>query len=78
MKTVVLYSNDNQECERIRSLLLMLGGEFLEYKLGTHYDMDQFKTEFGNEAEFPQVAIGSQHVGGMKETLQYLGRNDLL
>ena len=35
-ETVVIYSNNGQECERLASLLKSLGGEFLEYKLGQH------------------------------------------
>ena len=71
-ETVVIYSNDGQECERLASLLKSLGGEFLEYKLGQHFTQRAFETEFGKGAEYPQINIGFKHVGGLKETLQYL------
>jgi len=70
--TCVIYSNGNQECERLSSLLKSLGGEFLEYKLGQHFTQRAFDTEFGEGAEYPQINIGFKHVGGLKETLQYL------
>ena len=74
-QTVVIYSNNGQECERLSSLLKSLGGEFLEYKLGQHFTQRAFETEFGKSAEYPQINIGFKHVGGMKETLQYMKGN---
>ena len=75
--TVVIYSNGSQECERLAMLLRSLGGEFLEYKLGQHFTQRAFDTEFGKEAEYPQINIGFKHVGGLKETLKYMGDRGL-
>jgi hypothetical protein len=71
-KTVVIYSNGSQECERMASLLRTLGGEFLEYKLGQHFTQRGFEAEFGKEASYPQINIGFTHIGSMKETLRYM------
>lgn len=70
--TAVIYSNGSQECERMTSLLKNLGGEFLEYRLGKHFSEKSFYDEFGEEATFPQIALGNQHIGSMKETLQFM------
>ena len=72
MTTAVIYSNGSQECERIAQLLKSIGGEFLEYKLNKHFNQKAFEQEFGDEATYPQVAIGTKHIGSMKETLQYM------
>ena len=72
MKTVILYTNGGQESERIRQLISSLGDEFLEYTLGKDFDERQFRSEFGDSAEYPQVAIDENHIGGLKETLHYL------
>lgn len=71
-KTVVIYSDGSQECERMASLLKTLGGEFLEYKLGQHFTQRGFEAEFGKEATYPQINIGFTHIGSMKETLRYM------
>ena len=71
-KTVVIYSNGSQECERMASLLRTLGGEFLEYRLGQHFTQRGFEAEFGKEASYPQINIGFTHIGSMKETLRYM------
>jgi len=76
-ETVVIYSNRGQECERMAMLLKSLGGEFLEYKLGEHFTQKGFEKEFGKGAEYPQINIGFKHVGGLKETLNYLKEQGL-
>ena len=78
MNTTVLYTNGGQESERIRQLLLSLGGEYLEYRLGTDFSERDFRAEFGNSAEYPQVSIGYEHIGGLKETLHYLQDNEII
>ena len=75
---VVIYSNGGQECERLSSLVKSLGGEFLEYKLGQHFTQRAFDTEFGKDAEYPQINIGFKHVGGLKETLQYMKQEGMI
>jgi len=70
--TAVIYSNGSQECERMSMLLRSLGGEFHEYLLGVDFSDKQFRMEFGSEATYPQVSLGSEHIGNMKEALQYM------
>ena len=78
MKTAVLYTDGGQESERVRQLLLSLGGEYLEYTLGKEFTERQFHAEFGEKATYPQVSIGYQHIGGLKDTLHYLQEEDLI
>lgn len=59
-------------------LLSSVGGEFLEYKLGKDFRQVDFNNEFGSHAEYPQIAIGYKHIGGLKETLQFLNKEGLL
>jgi glutaredoxin len=77
-QTAVIYSNGSQECERISMLLKNIGGEFHEYIEGIDFSERQFEMEFGKEATYPQVAIGSKHIGSIKETLQYLKNQELI
>ena len=77
MTAAVIYSNGNQECQRMAELLKSLGGEFLEYKLNHHFTQRGFEAEFGSEAEYPQVNIGFKHIGNMKETLHYMSEKGM-
>jgi glutaredoxin len=71
-KQAVIYTNGNQECERMTSLLKELNIEILEYQLNQHFSQRAFESEFGEEATYPQVALGYTHIGSMKETLQFM------
>jgi glutaredoxin len=75
--TAVIYSNGSQECERAGALLKSLGGEYLEYRLNQHFTQRAFEQEFGKDATYPQIALGAQHVGHLKELLQYGKDNGL-
>lgn len=78
MDTIVLYTNGGQESERVQQLLRSLDGDFHVYSLGEDFTETQFRSEFGSKAEYPQVAIGYEHIGGLKETLHYLMDRSLL
>ena len=71
MKAVV-YTNGNQECERITSLLKSLDAQIVEYKVNQHFTQRGFEAEFGENATYPQINIGFKHIGNIKETLQYM------
>tara|TARA_R110002050_G_scaffold5905_5_gene25391 strand:+ start:90 stop:332 length:243 start_codon:yes stop_codon:yes gene_type:complete len=70
--TIVLYTDDSQGCDRVRQLLSSLGDEYMEYRLGEDFNTKDFVAEFGIDAEYPQVSIGQNHIGGLKDTLHYL------
>ena len=70
--TCVVYTNGSQECERVCALLEHLGGKYHEYQLNKHFTQRAFEAEFGEGAEYPQVAIGAKHIGSLKEALHYM------
>ena len=74
----IIYSNRSQECQRAVSLFESLEQKFIQYELNRDFTIKQFYEEFGDEAEFPQVAIGINHIGGLKETLNYYKNKNLL
>ena len=74
----VIYSNGNQECERITSLLKTLDAQILEYKVNQHFTQRGFEAEFGPDATYPQINIGFKHVGSIKETLQYMKQEGMI
>ena len=78
MKTSVLYTDGNQECDRIRMLLKSLNGEYLEYTLGRDFTEEQFQSEFGEQAQYPQITIGYEHIGGLKDVLHYFQKEGLI
>ena len=79
MKQAILYTKENcLECERARTLIQNLGVSHLEYKLGEDYNEKQFRSEFGGEAEYPQIALDYKHIGGLKHFLRFLKEKELI
>ena len=72
MKQALVYSNGSQESERAKMVLEACGQEVKEFLLGVDFSDKQFRAEFGSEAEYPQVAIGLNHRGTLKETLKFM------
>ena len=78
MTLAIIYSNFGQESDRAIALMESLDHKFVVYHLGREFTEKQFEEEFGVGAEYPQIAIGVEHIGGLKETLQHFQANDVL
>ena len=72
MKQALVYSNGGQESERAVMVLEACGQDVRQFLLGIDFTHKQFKAEFGDEAEYPQVSIGLDHRGTLKETLKFM------
>ena len=72
MIQALVYGNGGQESERAVMVLEAVGQDVREFKLGIDFTHKQFKGEFGPEAEYPQISIGLDHRGSLKETLKYM------
>ena len=73
----LVYSNGSQESERAKMVLEACGQQVREFLLGVDFSDKQFRAEFGDEAEYPQVAIGLDHRGTLKETLKYMSEHGM-
>ena len=72
MIQALVYGDGGQESERAKMVLEACGQDVKEFILGADFSDRQFRAEFGSEAEYPQVAIGLDHRGSLKETLKYM------
>ena len=77
MIEALVYSNGSQESERAKMVLEACGQQVKEFLLGVDFSDKQFRAEFGSEAEYPQVAIGLNHRGTLKETLKYMSEQGM-
>lgn len=77
MIQALVYGNGSQECERAVMVLEACDQDVKEFLLGTDFSDKQFRAEFGSEAEYPQIAIGLDHRGTLKETLKYMSDNGM-
>ena len=77
MTQALVYGNGSQESERAKMVLEACGQDVKQFLLGVDFTHKQFKAEFGEEAEYPQIAIGLNHRGTLKETLKYMSDNGM-
>ena len=73
----IIYSNGNQECERAVNLMRAVHNNVIVYHLGKHFEKHQFEMEFGGDAHYPQISIGLNHRGDLKETLKYMSEQGM-
>ncbi len=73
----LVYGNGSQESERAKMVLEACGQDVREFILGVDFSDRQFRAEFGSEAEYPQIAIGLNHRGSLKETLKYMSEQGM-
>ena len=76
MQTLV-YGNGSQESERAKMVLEACDQDVREFLLGVDFSDKQFRAEFGSESEYPQIAIGLDHRGSLKETLKYMSEHGM-
>lgn len=72
MIQALVYGNGSQESERAKMVLEACDQDVREFLLGVDFSDKQFRAEFGKDAEYPQISIGLDHRGSLKETLKYM------
>jgi len=65
-------------CTKIKEVYNMKGWTYTEYVLDRQFTREQFRSEFGPGATFPQVLINGQRMGGCTETVKFLRETKLL
>ena len=74
-----IYTRDGcPYCTKIKEVYKSKGWVYAEYKLNTNFTREQFYTEFGNGATFPQEISSGHKMGGSTETVKYLRENTYL
>ena len=74
----IIYSNRNLESERAVCLMQSLEHQYVEYIVGVDFTEKQFIDEFGEDATYPQIAVGTKHIGNLNETLKHFNYNGKL
>ena len=77
MIQALVYGNSGQESERAVMVLEACGQDVRQFLLGVDFSDRQFRAEFGEEAEYPQISIGLDHRGNLKETLKYMSKKGM-
>jgi glutaredoxin len=78
MKFTVYSKEECPYCFKIKKVLELCGKDFVVYTLDEHFTKDEFYSEFGNAATFPQVVMDDKRLGGCTDTIEYLKRISLI
>lgn len=85
---ITIYTKDNcSYCEKIKKFFAIRESRHVEssdthdiitvYRLGEDFTREEFKSEFGESATFPQVIANGYKLGGCKETIQKFMSNSV-
>tara|TARA_B100000287_G_scaffold234006_1_gene220342 strand:+ start:1008 stop:1256 length:249 start_codon:yes stop_codon:yes gene_type:complete len=69
-KNTAIYTKDGCPfCTKIKRVYNEKGWSFQEYKLDVNFTRDQFYSEFGHGATFPQLVVEGKKLGGCNESI---------
>lgn len=74
----VVYSKSGcPACSKLKEILSIVNPEYVIYTLGEHFAVDDFYSEFGKNATFPQIICNSEKLGGLKEFIKFFKENNI-
>lgn len=78
MRNFAVYSKDGcPYCLKIQEVLKIAGLNYVVYKLDEHFTTEAFYGEFGEGSTFPQVKLNGENIGGCKESIKYLQKENI-
>jgi glutaredoxin len=82
MNFTVYSKNGCPYCDKVKTVLNSLKESrsfaVTIYELDYDFNREEFYAEFGQGSTFPQVICENNHLGGCRETVQYLQENNLI
>lgn len=72
-----IYSKDGCGfCNRLVEFLDSRRISYEKFMLDEDYSREDFNDKFGYQSTFPQVIHNNQKIGGMKDTIRYMQKNE--
>jgi len=74
-----VYTKDNcPYCYKVKQVLELTGSNFVVYNLNQDFTKEEFYSEFGQEATFPQVICDDKKIGGCIDTVKFLREHQIV
>ena len=78
MQNFTVYSKDGcNHCRQIIDVLGLSELSYVEYKLDVHFNKEAFYGEFGDGATFPQIVLNGVKLGGTKDSIRYMQKENI-
>jgi glutaredoxin len=75
----VVYTRKNcPYCVKIKDVLRLTSQSFVEYTLEKDFTRQEFISEFGDGATFPQVLCDDKKLGGCSDTIKFLKEQNII
>jgi glutaredoxin 3 len=65
-------------CTKIKEVYKIKGWSYREQVLNENFSRDQFHSQFGGSATFPQLIVDGENTGGCNETLATFKKRGLI
>lgn len=62
-------------CTKLITILRYQKYKHVIYELGRDFNREEFYSKFGEGSTFPQVLLDDRHLGGCKETINFIREN---
>ena len=73
-----VYSRDGcPYCTKIQEVMQLAELKHVIYKLDRDFDRPSFYGQFGEGATFPQVVLNGDNLGGTRESIEYMKKQDI-
>ena len=78
MQNFTVYSKAGcNHCKQIIDVLDLSNLNYVEYKLDVHFNKEAFYGEFGDGATFPQIVLNGKKLGGTKDSIRYMQKENI-
>ena len=77
-KFYVYSKNGCGFCDKLTTFLEQKGFNYEKFNLGSDFTSEEFIHKFGRESTFPQVVMDNKHLGGLKNTVGFLLKNQMV
>jgi glutaredoxin len=78
MNFTVYTKDDCPYCYKVKQVLELTGSNFVVYNLNQDFTKEEFYSEFGQEATFPQVICDDKKIGGCIDTVKFLREHQIV
>lgn len=78
MNFTVYSKSECPYCYKVKQVLELTGSNFIVYNLGEDFTREEFVSEFGPSATFPQVLCEGEKLGGCTDTIKFLKEKQIV
>ena len=64
-------------CEKFKAIVELEDLKHVVYELGRDFTKEEFYSKFGEGSTFPQITFEDKHLGGCKESIEFMREKNI-